>query len=429
MKVLRFAQLFPETAGFRRNFFTLISGTTVAQALGLLFLPVLTRIFEPEAFGLFGIFYAIISVLGIIATWRMEMTVVLPKEEIEARQLWKATFFLLCGTTVFLSGAILFALEIRPQTQIPLTEYWLMLSGGLFLTGLLETLHQWHNRRQNFKKLATKQIIERVSVVAFSIVFGLLGMKLTGLIWAQLCALAFCVAYLTSATFPESPLLQKLNLKELRSLVSSYRDFPLMQGWSTLFLIGATQLPNLLFGSAFTMEDTGHVNLAYRLLEAPVNLFAISFALAFYQHISQKSVEEISDMFSRSTRAICKWMLPVFVFTGISSPFLFPIVFGADWASAGLLAAPLSAAAFFKIIYLSHNAIFLVLRRLDLDLKVSGSIVLAQLAGFYGTKQFSTSPAAIVTVMSLLSSLAFIVGLFLIRNEIWRLRSTKTPMP
>ncbi len=59
----------------------------------------MTRLYDPEAFGLFGIFYAIICVLGILATWRLKMAIMLPQDDKEARQLWKGTFPLLSGNS------------------------------------------------------------------------------------------------------------------------------------------------------------------------------------------------------------------------------------------------------------------------------------------------------------------------------------------
>lgn len=343
----------------------------------------------------------------------------LPKEEREARQIWKGTIFLLTGTSTLATFAILAALMIW-QSDRPLIESWLTLSFGVFLIGLSEALMQWHNRKQNFHVLAAKNVLERISVVVFSLIFAFLNLNLSGLIWAQLVALSLCGLYMLIATLPDSPLRERVSASDLRRIVSSYRDFPIMHGWSMLFLIGATQLPNLLFGSAFSMEDTGHVNLAYRIFEAPVNLFAVSFATAFYQHISQKSPDEINELFKQSIRTIFKWILPAFLLAGILAPYLFPIIFGSDWSSAGFMGTPLAFMMFFKIVYLSHNAIFLVLRRLDLDLKMSIAIVLAQACGFYAANIWSDSPTVIVTAMSTLSALAYMTGIFLIHKEIGR---------
>lgn len=406
------------TQGFRRNLLTLLTGTSIAQALGLLFLPVLTRLYSPEAFGRFGMFYATICVLGILATWRMEMAVMLPKEEREARQIWKSTLWLLGITTV--AFAIMLLIPTLGSRAFGGNRWslWAAISLGLFLIGFSETLMLWHNRLQHFRILAVKNVIERISVTLFAVVLAYLGWTDSGLVWAQFATLVVIVAYMLWKTFPDSPVREYVGARRVRELVSAYRDFPLMQGWSTLFVIGSTQLPNLLFGWKFDLEATGNVNLAYRIFEAPVQLFAVSFAAAFYQHISHLAPSEIARLFRKSLSKLSLMLLPVFVSVAVAAPFMFPIVFGAHWEHVGEFAIPLAAVTFLKIMYLSHNVVFLVVRRIGVDLKVSGAVILGQCVGFFVTREFTDSPLAAVTAMSALSCLAFGYGLLRIRGAL-----------
>lgn len=43
---------------FLRNVFTVASGTAGVQILSAVFVPIITRLYGPEAFGLFGTFFA-----------------------------------------------------------------------------------------------------------------------------------------------------------------------------------------------------------------------------------------------------------------------------------------------------------------------------------------------------------------------------------
>ena len=47
---------------FVRNVLTLITGTTIAQAIPIAIGPILTRIYTPEEFGLYGIFIVIVFI-------------------------------------------------------------------------------------------------------------------------------------------------------------------------------------------------------------------------------------------------------------------------------------------------------------------------------------------------------------------------------
>ena len=46
---------------FAKNVITLISGTAIAQALSLIFSPIISRIYNPEDFGFFAIFMSVVS--------------------------------------------------------------------------------------------------------------------------------------------------------------------------------------------------------------------------------------------------------------------------------------------------------------------------------------------------------------------------------
>ena len=47
---------------FTRNVLTLMTGTTIAQAIPIAINPILTRLYTPEDFGVFALFIAITSI-------------------------------------------------------------------------------------------------------------------------------------------------------------------------------------------------------------------------------------------------------------------------------------------------------------------------------------------------------------------------------
>jgi len=69
---------------FSRNVLTLMTGTTVSQAIPIAISPILTRIYTPDDFGVLALFFAITSIFGYIATARYDMAVMLPEEDDDA---------------------------------------------------------------------------------------------------------------------------------------------------------------------------------------------------------------------------------------------------------------------------------------------------------------------------------------------------------
>lgn len=56
----------------KRNVFILISGTLFAQLLPFLISPILTRIFTPQQFGEFGLYFSITMICSVFITARYE---------------------------------------------------------------------------------------------------------------------------------------------------------------------------------------------------------------------------------------------------------------------------------------------------------------------------------------------------------------------
>ena len=69
---------------FLKDIGTLVSGNVVAQAVSLLAYLLLTRIYPPEDFGVFNIFFSYIEVLVILSTCKYEMSIVVADDDREA---------------------------------------------------------------------------------------------------------------------------------------------------------------------------------------------------------------------------------------------------------------------------------------------------------------------------------------------------------
>ena len=70
-----------------KNIVTLMSGTTIAQAIPLAISPILTRIYSPSDFGVLAIYSSIMAVIAVIATCRYELAILQPKQNDDAKSL------------------------------------------------------------------------------------------------------------------------------------------------------------------------------------------------------------------------------------------------------------------------------------------------------------------------------------------------------
>lgn len=75
------------TSTFAADFFKLVTGTTLVQAITVLASPLLTRLYGPETFGFLAPFISITSIFGVVTCMRYDLAIMLPKDYREAANL------------------------------------------------------------------------------------------------------------------------------------------------------------------------------------------------------------------------------------------------------------------------------------------------------------------------------------------------------
>jgi O-antigen/teichoic acid export membrane protein len=69
---------------FSRGVIAILSGTVLSRIIAFAAIPLLSRMFTPSDFGVFALLSMVIGVLGPVATWRYEASIVLPDDESDA---------------------------------------------------------------------------------------------------------------------------------------------------------------------------------------------------------------------------------------------------------------------------------------------------------------------------------------------------------
>ena len=56
---------------YAKNIVTLVTGTAIAQVIPIVIMPMLTRLYTPVEFGMFGMYIGIVSLLLVISTFKL----------------------------------------------------------------------------------------------------------------------------------------------------------------------------------------------------------------------------------------------------------------------------------------------------------------------------------------------------------------------
>lgn len=334
-------KLFPMGV-FARHVATLMTGTVLAGAIGIIVMPVLTRLYRPEHFGVFAIYTSLLGVLSVVACWRYELAIVLPEKDEDA-----ANLLLLCTVICFFMGlstlilVAIFRTSLASLLRSPVLGSWLwFLPLSLIAAGLFHLLNYWSTRRKHFKRLAMRRITQSGITTVTQIGAGVLcnSVNVGGLIGGSIIGqLAAAGRLAWQVEIDEGKFIkQSLSRSGFIQVAKRYKKFPLFDVWSGLLNTGSTMLPTLLLGYFFTPVIVGLYALGYQVLAVPMSLVGTSIAQVFFPQANQaKRVGDLDRLTLKVfERLLSTGLVPIILLT-IIAPDLFAVLFGTDWFTAG----------------------------------------------------------------------------------------------
>lgn len=333
---------------FAKNTLTLMVGTVLAQAVPIAIIPILTRIFTPEDFGLLALYGAFVSVLGVVATGRYELAIMLPKEDEDAKALLQvSTFVALLISLLLMLPVILWNSEIAAFLGNHEIAPWLYLvPASVFFTGLYQALTYWNNRQKEFKNTAASRVVQSISQCAGQTGFGFL--KLTGgLIWGQFLGIFSGLLFLLLKNKTYKKIFEITGRKELKKQAMLYQKFPKYGIMGGLCDAAAVQMPVFMLTKFYSTSVTGMFSLTFRVLNMPTSIISSAIAQVLFQkvvEISQTNPKHLKTYITKLFFLLFVMYLPsvpVLVFFGED---LFALIFGEQWREAGTYASYLAVA-------------------------------------------------------------------------------------
>ncbi len=337
---------------FVRNVAVLASGTILAQLIFILASPILTRLYTPEAFGLFATFIALISSISPGVTGKFEVAMVLPKRENIAVELFGvAIWFGLIISILFLLIVLIFQEQVLLWLDAPKLKGWILLAPlVLLLTGLFNLVGLYSNRHKQYAWMARSRILRALTIVSFNIILGLFGVGFLGLLIGNIAGLVVASIYLV---YKQYGLLTGFRMKwsgRKTVLVRRYWEYPVFSA-STAFLSGFTSnLPIFFLMHNFPGEVAGYYALVVRVIMAPIGFIATSVALVNQRKVVDlvNAGKRIEPHIYKVTLGLLLLSLPPTVVMVFWGPSLFALVFGESWAEAGYYAQIMAVAFIFR---------------------------------------------------------------------------------
>jgi lipopolysaccharide exporter len=390
---------------FLQPVLTLATGTAIAHLLVFLGRPVLTRLFDPEAFGVLTVFVALSALVATISSLRYEDALMLPRRRAAAANVLVLALGLTGGTALVLllllplsdtvaewfGGA-----EMQPAVQ------WLPVA--VLLLGSALVLETWHTRAHRYRLISASRTVQSLVTVISQIGAGLLAVGAVGLVVGTAAGFAAAAAVLVAGAWhADRRMTRALGMIWMRRLARRYQRFPRYAAPASFLNALSGRAPALLLAVFFTTEVVGYFGVAFGTLALPVGLATGAIGQVFFVRAAEA---HRNGTLSELTLGVYRQLVVVATFpmlvVATSGPLLFAFVFGEAWREAGVYAQWLAPWLLFASVAPPLTRLFDVLERQRADLAFS--VVL------FGVQGTTLVVAAVTTDALATLALVSIVG-------------------
>jgi O-antigen/teichoic acid export membrane protein len=327
---------------------TLALGSVLARLVGFASLPILTRLYSPEEFGVLAIFVSIVLLFVPVATFRYSLAIPLPRSEGVAINVLALSFAMILLTTISLAMLLPLTSVIKVNStalDIVARYFWLLVVAFLF-SSLYEVLSLWATRRRAYKLIASTIFTQNLFGSVVKIALGIFSAGSLGLVVGQVFSFAGgIVSFTTQFKKDIVSKLRFITFFRMKKVAYKYRSFPIFRLPSQFLLVLSTQAPILLFSQLYDVETTGQLSMAFSVTALPLAILGQSMSKAYFGEVATIGIKAAKELRLITIDVVKKLFAISIVPTLILYLFgeeAFSVLLGENWARAGQFSSAMS---------------------------------------------------------------------------------------
>ncbi len=256
-------------------------GTGFSQLIPFIALPIISRYFSAESFGVLTLFVAVTAVLGGVASGRYEFAISLASSEPASANVAGVSILFSIATGLFTLVVIL-AADLSGIFQVQFSIFHYLIPFAVTIVGISNTIRLGRVRKEKFGSIAIAEVIRSFVTSAaqlMSIVFNPTGLSL---VFGQIAGYIMQILALASFKSLKSAV-NAISIKRLYCMAKRYRDFPIFSTWSILANSLASNLIILALPFIYSTQVLGYYGMVIRLLGAPSQVFSKAISVSVYR--------------------------------------------------------------------------------------------------------------------------------------------------
>jgi O-antigen/teichoic acid export membrane protein len=316
----------------------LVSGTIGGRLIALAAMPLVTRLYSPDDFALLAVYLSMVSMGGAVACLRLDVAIPVARDDRDAANLLVSALIIAVTLTTALFTLVLSA----PQAvsgfieQPNLTPWLWMIPLGILFSANYSILQFWATRSRRFGSIARTRVTQALIGVGAMLGMGFAGIAPLGLLLGNmLTTSAGGLSLGREVLRSQTGLLSQVSLSRMFASFRYHRRFPIYSVPESLANIAGAQVPILIIAYSSATE-AGHLLLAQQTMSAPMALLGSSVAQVYLSRAPDEHKAGRLDGFTFNIfKKLAQIGIVPLLIAGAASPFLFPTIFGQQWARAG----------------------------------------------------------------------------------------------
>lgn len=358
---------------FLKNAATLVTGTSIAQLIGILLYPVLSRLFMAEQFGLLSTLSQISVIIMIVSTGKYENSILITDSKQEGANV--IGYVLTRSAIVLLILYIILQIiggQIGTLLNQPELQKWLFVCPlSAFVIAIYNCFNEWCVRNKYYKTLSWNKIVNTLSHSIAKLSLGLLKIFSNGLIWGDFLGRTFSAGTCVYRALKHDKIVfEKIDRRQYKILAKKYHHFPKYNMPDQLLSSIGVAMPVFLLGAFFNSSEVGYYAITMNVLSIPISIISLAVRDVFRQRANEDYLKKGNCigiykklLYRLSVVAIAASLGVYFIL-----PNLFSFVLGEKWMISGKYAQILLPMIVVDFIAMSLSGVFIVTQKLKASL-------------------------------------------------------------
>lgn len=400
-------------SNYVKSIFTLSAGTLLAQAVGVLIAPIITRLYTAEQLGIYTLVLTIVSIFSPIINGRYDMSIVTANNEKEANAVTVVAITLGIFLTLVVCIGVLVCVLYKPSMFYNMRHVIWWVFPILAVSGLTNVFTSYNNRHRQYKLISSVSVIRAIAQAVGQIVVGILKLGVGGLLLTQF--ISSCLGVRKQARYAMNNFKQLLSIKRSDKLyiLKKYKNQLVYSTPALLLNSLSYSILNYIINELYGVKEVGYYSLSFRMLGLPIALISANVARAFFEKATSERREKgnFYNSYKQTLKILSIVSLPIFTFLIIFSEKLFEIIFGTGWGRAGLFVAILSPMFAIRFIVTALSLSLVIGDKQKYEASIQSVFLVISLTTYIISKKYNMS---IEYFLFILSGLFFANYLFML---------------